>query len=60
VIRALDASGNLSVFERPVIPLLIMAVIAVALLGVAHVFSFNSGAGPTPSRVRQLRMTNAC
>jgi hypothetical protein len=52
VIRALDASGNLSAFERPIFPLLIMAVIAVALLIVAHVFLFNSGAAPTPSRVR--------
>jgi len=52
VIRALEASGNLSIFERPVIPLLIRAVIAVALLVLAHVFLFNSGTAPTPSRVR--------
>src|SRR5215216_1059318 len=52
VIRALDATGNLSVFERPMIPLLVMAVIAIALLIAAHVFWINSGAAPTPTRVR--------
>lgn len=52
VIRALDTSGNLSVFERPIIPLLVMAVVAVALLVAAQVFLLNSGAAPTPSRVR--------
>src|SRR5215216_737390 len=52
VIRALDATGNLSVFERPMIPLLVMAVITIALLIAAHVFWINSGAAPTPTRVR--------
>jgi hypothetical protein len=52
VIRALDASGNLSVFEHPIIPLLVMAVIAVALLIVAHVLWLNSRAAPAPPRVR--------
>jgi hypothetical protein len=52
VIRALDTSGNLSVFERPIIPLLVMAVIAVALLIAGHVLWINSGAVPTPPRVR--------
>jgi hypothetical protein len=52
VIRALEASGNLSVFERPVIPLLVMAVLAIALLIAAHVLWLNSGTAPTPSRVR--------
>ena len=52
VIRALESSGNLSVFERPIIPLLVMAVIAVALLVAAQVFLLNSGAAPTPPRVR--------
>jgi hypothetical protein len=52
VIRALEASGNLSAFERPIIPLLIMAVIAVALLIAAHVLWLGSGTTPTPSRVR--------
>ena len=52
VIRALEASGNLSVFERPIIPLLVMAVIAVALLIAAHVLWLNSGAASTPPRVR--------
>ncbi len=52
VIRALDASGNLSVFEHPIVPLWIMAVIAVALLIAAQVLLLNSGVVPTPSRVR--------
>jgi hypothetical protein len=52
VIRALEASGNLSVFESPIIPLLVMAVTAVALLIAAHVLWLNSGAAPTPPRVR--------
>jgi hypothetical protein len=52
VIRALEASGNLSVLESPIIPLLVMAVITVALLIAAHVLWLNSGAAPTPPRVR--------
>jgi hypothetical protein len=36
VIRALDASGDLPSFERPVVPLLVMAVVAITLLIVAH------------------------
>jgi hypothetical protein len=52
VMRALEASGNLSSFERPIVPLLVMAVIAVALLIAAHVFWINPRAAPTPRRVR--------
>ena len=52
VVRALETSGNLSTFERPIIPLLVMAMIAVALLIAAHVLWLNSGAAPTPPRVR--------
>jgi hypothetical protein len=52
VIRALDASGNLSAFERPIIPLLVMAVVAIALLIAAHVLWLNSGSAPMPPRVR--------
>jgi hypothetical protein len=52
VIRALDASGNLSAFERPIVPLWIMAVVAVALLVAAQVLLLGSGTAPTPSRVR--------
>ena len=52
VIGALEASGNLASFERPMIPVLIMAVVAVALLIVAHVFWINTEAAPTPPRVR--------
>ena len=51
VIRALEASGNLSVFESPILPLWIMAVVAVALLIAAQVLLLNSGAAPTPRRV---------
>ena len=46
VIRALDASGNLATFERPIVPLLVMAVVAVALLIAAHVLWINSGTAP--------------
>jgi hypothetical protein len=52
VIRALETTGNLSVFERPIILLVVMAVIAVALLIAAHILCLNSGAAPTPARVR--------
>jgi hypothetical protein len=52
VIGALDASGNLTSFERPIIPLLVMAVVAVALLVAAHILWLNSAAAPTPQRVR--------
>ena len=52
VIRALETSGNLSVFERPIIPLLVMAMIATALLIAVHVLWLNSGATRTPQRVR--------
>jgi hypothetical protein len=52
VIGALEASGNLGAFERPIVPLLVMAVIAVALLVAAQVFLLDSGAAPAPSRVR--------
>lgn len=37
VIQALEASGELASFERPVPPLLVMAVVAVALLVATHV-----------------------
>ena len=52
VIGALEASGNLASFERPMIPVLIMAVVAVALLIAAHVFWINTGVAHTPPRVR--------
>jgi hypothetical protein len=52
VIRALDASGNLATLERPVLPLLVMAVVAIAVLIVAHSRLLNQESGPTPSRVR--------
>ncbi|HET7269733.1 MAG TPA: CPBP family glutamic-type intramembrane protease [Rubrobacter sp.] len=52
VLRALDASGNLSALERPVIPLLVMAVVAIAALIAVHVLWINPGAAPTPPRVR--------
>jgi hypothetical protein len=52
VIGALEASGNLASFERPLIPVLVMAVVAIAALIAAHVFLINPGAAPTPPRVR--------
>jgi hypothetical protein len=52
VIGALEASGNLASFERPMIPVLIMAVVAIALLIAAHVFWINTEAAHTPLRVR--------
>jgi hypothetical protein len=52
VIRALDASGNLSAFERPIVPLLVMAAISSALLIVAHVLWLNSATAPSPPRIR--------
>jgi hypothetical protein len=36
VIQALGASGNLASFERPVVPLLVMAVVAITVLILAH------------------------
>jgi hypothetical protein len=56
VMRALEASGNLSSFERPIVSLLVMAVVAIALLIATHVFwinlRVNPRATPTPRRVR--------
>jgi hypothetical protein len=52
VIRALDASGSLASFERPVVPLLVMAVVAITLLILAHMRLLSAGAGAAPSRVR--------
>jgi hypothetical protein len=54
VIRALETTGNLPVFERPIIPLLVMAVVAIALLIAAHVLWLNSGTAPTLLRVRLI------
>ena len=50
VIVALEASGNLSAFERAILPLLVMAVTALTL--VARGLLLDSGAAPTRSRVR--------
>jgi hypothetical protein len=52
VIGALDASGNLASFEHPVVSLLVTAVIAMALLIMAHSRLLNQESRPTPSRVR--------
>jgi hypothetical protein len=52
VIQALDASGNLASFERPVVPVLVVAVVAIAVLILAHARLLNQGPGSTPSRVR--------
>jgi hypothetical protein len=53
VIRALDTSGNLDSFERPVIPLLVMAVVAIAALIAVHVLWLNAGATPTQQGVQR-------
>jgi hypothetical protein len=45
VIRALESSGTLGSFERPVIPLLVMAVVSVLLLIAVHVYLI-SGTSP--------------
>jgi hypothetical protein len=52
VINALDASGNLASFDRPVVLLLVMAVVAIAALIAVHVLWINTGVAPTPPRVR--------
>jgi hypothetical protein len=52
VIQALGASDNLASFERPVVPLLVMAVVAIAVLILAHARLLNQEPGSTPSRVR--------
>jgi hypothetical protein len=52
VIQALDASGQLASFERPVIPLLVMAVVTIAVLITVHIFWLNVGATPSAPRVR--------
>ena len=52
VIGALESSGNLVSFERPVIPLLVMAVVAIAALIAVHVLWLDAGAAPRPPRVR--------
>ena len=51
VIQALDASGNLASFERPVIPLLVMAA-AIAVLITVHLLWLNVGATHSAPRVR--------
>jgi hypothetical protein len=44
VIGALEASGNLSAFESPILPLLVLALVAVALLIGVHVLLLDSKA----------------
>jgi hypothetical protein len=48
VIRALVASGNLATFERPVVPLPVIAVVAIAVLIAVHVLWPNPRAALTP------------
>ena len=52
MISALDASGNLASFERPVGSLLVMAVVTIAALIMAHSRLLNQESERTPSRVR--------
>jgi hypothetical protein len=46
------AVQDLASFERPMIPVLIMAVVAVTLLIAAHVFWINTEAAHSPPRAR--------
>jgi hypothetical protein len=52
VIRALDASGNLATFARPVVSLLVIAVVAIAVLITVHALWLKPRAAPTPPCVR--------
>lgn len=52
VISALGASGGLATFERPVIPLLVMAVLAVVVLVTMHLRLLNHQPIHTPPGVR--------
>jgi hypothetical protein len=55
VLRALDASGNVTSLERPVVPLLVMAVVAIATLIVAHSRLLNGGPDRRPRVCANLR-----
>jgi len=48
----LDTSGNLASFERPLIPALVTAAVAIAALIAVHVLWINTGGAPTPPQVR--------
>src|SRR3712207_9281586 len=54
VIRALESSGTLGSFERPVIPLLVMAVVTIALLVATHILLLGGNTIPAqePTDVR--------
>jgi hypothetical protein len=54
VISALDASGNLASFERPVVPLLVMAVVTIAALIMAHSRLLNQESERTPRVYAEL------
>ncbi len=52
VIGTLGTSSNLASFERPVVPLLVMAVVAIAVLVLAHARLLNQAPSSLLSRVR--------
>jgi hypothetical protein len=52
VIRALESSGNLASFESPVIPLLVVAVVTVALLVAAHTLWLGRSKTPAQQTTR--------
>ena len=58
VTRALESSGTLASFERPVIPILVMAGVAVVLLIAAHVLLVSRTPARPSSRTRQADMVD--
>jgi hypothetical protein len=48
----LDASGDVASFERPMVPLLVIAAVAIAVLIVAYARLLNGESGQASSRVR--------
>jgi CAAX prenyl protease-like protein len=52
VVRALESSGTLGSYERPLLALLVTAVVAVGLLVAAHVLWLPRTTARQPARVR--------
>ena len=52
MLRKVEGRERLASFERPVVPLLVMTVVALALLIVVHSRLLREAPGPTPSHVR--------
>ena len=57
MLRKVEGRERLASFERPVVPLLVMTVVALALLIVVHSRLLREAPGPTPSHVRQGEIT---